>query len=66
MKKILVTGGAGYIGSLLVRQLLSLNYQVRVIDVLNFGGESIIELLNDPNFEFILADLADREKIKSI
>ncbi|MCB2219427.1 MAG: NAD(P)-dependent oxidoreductase [Bacteroidetes bacterium] len=63
--KVLVTGGAGYIGSVLVRQLLNLDHQVRVLDLLNFGGESIVELMNDPNFEFIKGDVRnpdDQEK----
>lgn len=64
MKKILVTGGAGYIGSVLVRQLLRLDYQVRVIDMLKFGGESIVELLNDPNFEFIKGDVRNKKDME--
>jgi FlaA1/EpsC-like NDP-sugar epimerase len=43
---VLVTGGAGYIGSMLVRQLLSDGHQVRVVDLLHSGGESIIDLLD--------------------
>ena len=38
MKKILVTGGAGYIGSKLVTKLLSQNFHVTVLDSLKFSG----------------------------
>ncbi|MDZ7721957.1 MAG: SDR family NAD(P)-dependent oxidoreductase [candidate division KSB1 bacterium] len=65
MKKVLITGGAGYIGSILARLLLKEGFKVRVMDILMFGGESIVELLNDPNFEFIKGDVRekkDREK----
>lgn len=60
-KRVLVTGGAGYIGSILVRLLLKKNYKVRVLDNLLFGGESILELLNDTNFEFVRGDIRDEQ-----
>ena len=63
MKKILVTGGAGFIGSVLVRILLRKGYYVRVIDNLSFGGESLIELLNDKNFDFIKGDIRDKDSL---
>ena len=61
MKKVLVTGGAGYIGSVLVRLLLQQQYHVVVVDNPSFGGESIVELLNDPNFTFVKGDIRDAE-----
>lgn len=57
MKKILVTGAAGYIGSVLVRQLLNQDYIVRGADILFFGGESLLDIYNNPNFEFIKGDI---------
>jgi nucleoside-diphosphate-sugar epimerase len=57
MTKILVTGGAGYIGSVLVRQLLEKGFHVRVLDRLMYGGAPIVDLLSHPNFEFIKGDV---------
>lgn len=57
MKRILVTGAAGYIGSVVVKQLLNKGYIVRGIDILNFGGEALLSVYNHPNFEFVKGDL---------
>lgn len=66
MKRILVTGAAGYIGSVLVRQLLEKGYKVRGIDVLLFGGESLMSIYNHPNFEFVKGDLRDKEIVGKV
>jgi nucleoside-diphosphate-sugar epimerase len=64
MKKVLVTGGAGYIGSVLVRLLLEEGYFVIVLDNLSFGGESIVDLLNKENFYFIKGDITNRKDLE--
>lgn len=61
--KILITGGAGFIGSVLVRQLLKEGYKVRVLDVLLFGGESIVDLLNEEHFEFQKGDIRNEDDL---
>ncbi len=61
--KVLVTGGAGYIGSVLVRQLLNKNFKVRVIDSLKFGGDALYDVMLNPNFEFIKGDVRNEKDI---
>jgi len=64
MKHILITGGAGYIGSLLTSELLRQNYQVTSTDSLLFGGESIVSFLPHPNFHFVKTDVIEKRAIK--
>lgn len=61
--RVLVTGGAGYIGSVLVRQLLEKNYQVRAFDSLKFGGEALYDVMLHPNFEFIKGDVRNAAEV---
>ncbi len=63
IKNILLVGGAGYIGSVLVKNLLKKNYNVRVLDSLIFGYQPLREFLNTPNFEFIKGDFRNVEYI---
>lgn len=66
MKKVLVTGCAGYIGSVLIRKLLDKNYFVIGIDNLSFGGESLLGVLYNKNFRFYKIDLRDFDLVKNI
>jgi nucleoside-diphosphate-sugar epimerase len=63
MRKILVTGAAGYIGSVLTQKLLSKKYQVVGIDNLSFGGESLVSIYGNPLFNFVKGDIRDKEFI---
>lgn len=63
-KSILVTGGAGYIGSVLVGQLLSKGYRVRVLDNLSFGGDSLLPYLVSPDFELMKGDICREDDVK--
>lgn len=63
---ILVTGGAGYIGSTLVPILLANGYQVYVLDNLMYGGESLLGAWSHPKFRFIRGDIQDHETIRSV
>jgi UDP-glucose 4-epimerase len=63
--RVLVTGGAGFIGSHLVDRLMTEDHKVRVLD--NLASGSMINLEqweDDPRFEFIKGDLLDRETTK--
>ena len=62
---LLITGGAGYIGSLLAGELLRQGYYVTVVDELLFGGESLVGYLRHPNFHFVKADVTEPRAIKA-
>ncbi len=63
---ILVTGGAGYVGSVLIRRLLGKGFTVDCLDNLRFGGESLIEVWHNPNFFFHKCDITLYEDIDRI
>lgn len=66
MKKVLLTGGAGYIGSVLVPTLLANGYNVTVLDNLMFGQTTLLEHCINPNFSFINGDVRDYKLIDQI
>ncbi len=57
--RILVLGGAGYLGSVLVRQLLGMGRQVRVLDSFMFGEQALEEVKGHPNCELVRGDVRD-------
>lgn len=57
--KVLVTGGAGYLGSTLCRKLLEKGHEVRVLDNMTFGNESIMDLKMNTKFEVVEGDVRD-------
>jgi len=58
-RHILVTGGAGFIGSMLTAELLRAGYRVTVLDKLIFGGESLLAFMSNPDFYFARADVTE-------
>lgn len=63
-QRILVIGGAGYIGSVLADKLLRQGYKVRVLDILLYGKESLMHLSdNGHDFEFVRGDCRDDETV---
>ena len=64
--KILITGAAGYIGSVLTKQLLARDYTVIGLDSLMFGGESLLTFFNHPNFTFVQDDIRNEDVIRNV
>ncbi len=62
--RILVTGGAGYVGSSLVPQLLESGHRVRVIDNLTYGGDQLLPFFRYPNFEFVKGDIRNASDVR--
>ncbi len=60
-KNVLVTGGAGYVGSLLVPQLLEAGYKVTALDVMYFGDHFLPK--SNPNLKVVKADIRDTKKL---
>lgn len=63
--KILITGGAGYLGSHLSMHLTKAGHEVRVLDALLYGGESLLSLAGQKGFEFQRGDLRDAGAVQT-
>lgn len=66
MEKILITGGAGYIGSVLTGHLLEKGYKVTVVDNLMYKQFSLLAWFANPNFDFIPGDIRDENLMKGL
>jgi len=66
LKNILVTGGAGYLGSTLVPALLERDYKVTVLDNFMFKQNSLAHVCSNPNFEIVRGDIRDKEIIQDL
>ncbi len=64
--KIFVTGGAGYVGSILVPELLKKGHEVTVLDNFMYGQNSLSECCSDPNFNVLRGDVRDEATIKRL
>jgi nucleoside-diphosphate-sugar epimerase len=62
--KILVTGGAGYVGTSLIPLLSERGIKVRVLDNLLFGGTQLLPFFRYPNFEFQKGDIRNEKQVK--
>jgi nucleoside-diphosphate-sugar epimerase len=63
VRRVLVVGGGGYLGSVLCRKLLVKGYKVRVLDIFMFGEEPIKELYTNKNFEVARGDIRNIETV---
>lgn len=62
---IVVTGGAGYVGSTLVPHLLAQGYRVTVLDNLRFGGEGMIPNFIEPGFRLVEMDILEHDRLRA-
>ncbi len=64
--KVLVTGGAGYLGSVIVDKLLKNEYEVIVLDKLLFNQTSLLQYTSNPNFKFIYGDVRNESLLEKL
>lgn len=64
--RVLVTGGAGYLGAIVCEHLLDAGYRVTVIDNLMHGQHTMFHLCADPHFEFVFCDARDEAVMRKL
>jgi nucleoside-diphosphate-sugar epimerase len=65
-EKILITGGAGYLGSIMTERLLNSGYQVTCLDNLMYRQNSLIPFASRPGFDFVFGDARDERIVKEL
>ncbi len=63
VKRVLVVGGAGYVGAVLVPQLLARGYQTRVLDAFVYGTDALAAVQDNPNLELVAGDVRDIQAV---
>jgi nucleoside-diphosphate-sugar epimerase len=63
---VLVTGGAGYLGSVLCERLLATGYGVTTVDDIMYQQRSLLHLCANPHFDFVLGDVRDKELMRRL
>lgn len=63
---VLVTGGAGYLGSVLCERLLAAGYRVTTVDDMMYQQRSLLHLCADRHFDFVSGDARDKELIRRL
>ncbi|MEZ2251984.1 NAD-dependent epimerase/dehydratase family protein [Microcoleus sp.] len=66
MQQVLVTGGAGYVGAVLVPKLLQAGYRVKVVDLYIYGEDVLSAVKDHPGLEEIKGDIRDRALLEKI
>lgn len=66
MERILISGGAGYIGSRLVPELLKQHYKVRVLDNFMYDQNSLLDCCDNKNFEVVRGDCRDKKTLEKV
>ena len=64
--RVLVTGGAGYIGSVLTKDLLASNYKVTVLDDFTYSQTSLASCVSNPNLDLVYGDVRNRDLVESL
>ena len=66
IKKVLVTGGGGYVGSVLVPKLLAADYEVKVLDLFIYGQYVLDAVKDHPGLQLIRGDIRDKNTLNKV